>query len=192
MQKFIGYQVVLFERVIFLFWIGFGSIWFIIRRLQNRSLKRLWFNDHVIYILSLAAVSITPLMLLIPDPRYWIMVIPLFFWGPAALISKYSVRHSNKVMLTLSMMMSLFIVSPIFILSLNNIGNRDKDVVLYLRERLLPLDKNYVKAIGYWPGSLLAFTIPGRWKQTANWDVRKGSSYESLIKTNEYDLVIVD
>jgi hypothetical protein len=152
----------------------------------------MWFNDDVVFVLSLAAVSITPFMLLIPEPRYWIMVIPLLFWGPAALISKYSEIHSSRVMLTISIMMSLFIVSPICTLSLNSSVYRDKDLVLDLRERLSTFDNNNVKGLGYYPTPLLVFTIPGRSMVTMNPNEFKGSSYESLVKTNEYDLVIVD
>jgi hypothetical protein len=192
MRQLVGYQIVWFEQVIFVLWIGIGTIWFIINRLQNRYLQRMWFNDDVIYLSGLTAVSITPLMLLIPEPRYWIMVIPLLFWGPAALISKYSMMNSNKVMLTLSIIMSLFIISPIFTSSLNGMVYRDKDVVVNLRARLSTPDKNYIKGLGYHPHPLLYFTFPGRSRATGNAEVRKGFSYESLVKTNEYDLVIVD
>jgi len=192
MRQLIGYQVVWFEQVIFVLWIGFGTMWLIIRRLQSGNLQRMWFNDYVVFIVSLAAVSITPLMLLVPEPRYWIMVIPLFFWGPAALISKYSEIHSNKVMLTLSIMMSLFVVSPICTLSINSSVYRDKDLVMDLRDRLSTFDNNNVKGLGYYPTPLLVFAIPGRSKVSMNPNEFKGSSYESLVKTNEYDLIIVD
>jgi DNA replication protein DnaC len=49
-----------------------------------------------------------------------------------------------------------------------------------------------VNALGFYPGPLLSFSIPGHWQSTTNADVRTGMSYEQLIKTGNYNLLIID
>ena len=90
------------------------------------------------------------------------------------------------------MLLSIVFVSPVLTSPLNDTTHKDRDLVLSLRKRLATIEKTPVKALGVFPYPLLAFAIPGRGQSTNNEDVRAGSSYEGLVKSQGHDLVIVD
>jgi hypothetical protein len=192
-KETLGYSVLWIEQLVIFSCIAFGGIWLLTRRILDINKRRIRIDDKAIFILSMAAVSLTALFLLYPTPRYWITMIPLLFWGPAALTSKYCISVNYRSMIILSFAMSFVFVNPVFTSSLNSSINKDKDIALALRDTISTLEKTPIKALGVFPDILLPFVIPGRWESTNNMDIRsKGSSYEALVKSKEYDLVIID
>jgi len=187
-----GYYLLWAEQIVMCLGIAMGGIWLLTTKFSKFKPSQLWKTDSLFFIASLAAVSVTALLLLIPAPHYWISVIPLLFWGPAALISRYSTMRNRRTMICLSVLLSFVFVSPVFTSSLNGAAHKHKDLVLSLREKLAQVGKTPVNALGVFPYPLLSFAIPGRGQSTSNMEVRKGSSYEALVKSKENDLVIVD
>jgi len=187
------HSVFWYESLMTFLFLGLGSAWLCYKLFVSRKQVVVRNNEQIMVIMSLAGVSIIPLVLLIPDSRYWIMVIPVFLWGPAALISRCYSPVKNHTTIILALAISFLVVNPVFRSSIfKDAPNRDKDVVLALRKEISSLEKKPLKSLGYWPDPLLTFAVPGRWQGTSNIDVRNGSSYEALVRSKMYDLVILD
>ena len=180
------------EQIVVCLGIAVSGIWLVISKSVNVKTRQIWKTDSLFFILSLASVSVTSLVLHIPIASYWITVIPLLYWGPAALISKYCCKCSNMLIMCISLLLTFAFFNPVFTSSMNIAAHRDKDLVLNLRDKLSSLTKTHLKVLGAWPDPLLAFTIPGRGQSTCNFDVRKGTSYEELVMLKGHDLVVID
>jgi hypothetical protein len=193
MKKLAGYPLLWIEQIAICLMVAFGGLWLAVReavRLRLRSLREM---DDLFFILGLAAVSSVSMLVLIPDPRYWITMIPLLFWGPAAFISRYLVPSGRAARLALAAALSFVFVNPVFTSALNQIPHKDKDLVLALREKIPAPGKVPVKALGVYPEPLLSFAIPAHWQSMDNMDVRQGNTtYEAAVRSGENDLVIVD
>ena len=187
-----GYYLLWVEQLTIYLGIAAGGIWLFKNKILKLGLSGFWRNDGLFFVFSLATVPMTSILLHMPTPRYWIAFIPLIFWGPSALVSLYGSRCGNNTKICLSILLSLALVNPVFTSSLNIAPPKDKDLVLALREKLSPVTKTPIKALGAFPDPLLSFTIPGRWQSTGNTEVRKDSSYEALVMLKVNDLVIVD
>lgn len=192
-KKFAGYSILWFDQLLNVLFIGFGSGWFLLTKRAELSPKRLWANDSYLFIVGAAAVATISILLHIPDPRYWIMVLPLIYLGSATLVSHYCAGRSNGMLAMLTIFLPFVFVNPVFTSTLNYTPDTNQSVALALRGKLGTIPPNEpIRALGFYPSPLLSFSIPGRWESTNNIDVRNGKSYEGLVESRRYDLVIID
>jgi hypothetical protein len=186
-----GYLLLWAEQVALCVLVAAGGLWLALRRWFVRPVA-FWTGDDAFFVLSLAAVAVPSLLLHIPNPRYWIELIPLVYWGPAALASKWSEAWSTRSLVAISAVGAIAWTNPVFTSTLNESRHKDKDVVLLLRQELSS-GNGEVIAVGAYPYPLMAFALPGRFEMIDNVDIRAASSsYEEVIRSRKGDLVLVD
>lgn len=192
-KKFAAYPILWLEQALSVMFIAGGALWLLARNFRNFKVRHLIANDDAVFIIGMAAVASVSFILHMPDPRYWIMTIPLVYWGAAALTSKYCHPGSYRAALGLALLFSLVIVNPVFTSTMNRAPYTNKDVALALREKLSSKpEPTTMKVLGYYPKPLLTFAAIGRGEFTDNIEVIRTSSYEKLIRAKTYDLVIID
>lgn len=192
-RQFPGYAVLWIEQALTVLFIAAGACWLLLVTVKQFSLRCLALHDDAVFVIGLAAVASLSFILHIPDPRYWIMTIPLLYWGGAALLSKYCSPSTSGRTLGLAVLVSLIMVNPVFSSALNRSPHTNKAVALALRDKLLSTSgQSAINALGYYPQPLLSFALPGRGTGTDNMAVRRNSSYEALVQLGSYDLVIID
>lgn len=169
-----------------------GNIWFLAKIIRRSDKNKFITGDHTVFIFGLAAVAIIPLLVYLSDSRYWIMVFPLFYWGPASFISKYCASQNKKIIVLLSIVMTAVFAKPVFANLKDSTACSDKQFVLDLRTKMAILTNYPVSIAGIFPSPLLDFTEIGKYKAIDNTAIRKEGSYEKMIKAKESDLFIID
>ena len=169
-----------------------GNICFLVKFIRRSDKLQYIIGDQAVYIFGLAAVAITPLLLLLSDSRYWIMVFPLFYWGPASFVSKYCAFQNKRVIVLLSIVIGIIFAKPVFANMKDNTASTDKQFVLALRNKMAVLTNYPVTVLGVFPSPLLDFTIIGKFTATDYMVIRQGNSYENIVEAREPDLFIID
>lgn len=192
-KKFAAYPLLWLEQALTVLFIAGGALWLLRRTASRQPLRALLADPGTVFIVSLAAVAGLSVVMHIPDPRYWIVFIPLAYWGGAALLSRGFAALSRREGLILAALLSLAMVNPVFTSTLNLTSHKNRDLALALRaslaERPHPAP---LKVLGHYPDPLLAMAVPGRWASVTNLDLPANATFQDLVSAGSCDLVIVD
>jgi hypothetical protein len=167
-------------------------LWRLINESPRVWWKQLWTDDRVYFLVGLAMVSAPAIFLLIPEPRYWITIIPLLFWGPAAFVSKLAKSLKGWTLFGMAVAGIFVMANPAFPSSLILSSSPQKELILSFREKLAGLEKEKIEVLGRWVDPLCTFAAPGRCKSTNIWDIPKGLPFESVITSKSHDLILID
>lgn len=192
-RKFAAYPLLWLEQALTVLFIAGGALWLLRQTARRRPLHALVNDPGASFIVSLAAVGGLSVVMHIPDPRYWIVFIPLAYWGGAALLSRGFAALPDREGLIVTALLSLAMVNPVFTSTLNTIPHKNRDLAVALREQLATMPHPAtLKVLGHYPDPLLAMAVPGCWESVSNLDLPANATYQSLVSTGSCDLVIVD
>lgn len=185
----------LLEGIVLLAFFALGGIWLVgkhIKQLSSFGYRTLWEDEHLVFVIGLSLVTVPAMIYLIPDPRYWLSLVPLLYWGPAAFSERFFRVVSAKSGLIIAVVSMLIIYNPVFSSALNRRANVQGELIEVLGHSIELSGKDRIKIIGWWPDSLCAYAVPGKCDSTNIWEIPALSSFELLIKEGNYDFVVID
>ena len=151
----LGKKGEIIEISILLFFIGLGGVIGLkkIKKTEQFNLENaltLLKHPKVLILLALGGAASISILLLIPDGRYWITVVPILylfiFWSISQLYAKIK---SSKIRLALFLIIFIIFLHPLFIGLQNNRGIIKKMRLAYGNNSLKPLIAGlYPEAIG--------------------------------------------
>lgn len=146
----------------------------------------------LLVVVLLAAVSLPALLIQLNRHRYWISMIPLFFWGLAYLLSHLQPRDVRYVYL-ISPFIALALSPSFFAHDVLVTPTPYKDYARAVKREVetFPRDKT-ISVLAASPGSVFGMAAPHRITKTSLFAVSSGTTFREQVTSGVHDIVIVD
>ena len=155
-----------------------------------KSVKELLFKKNMIVLFILASSSSAGILLLIPDPRYWITFIPLVFlwiaWSVNSIVNRF---HGSRLILPTSVLIVIVLCHPIFPFgSQERLSTQNNQTLIFkMRECAAQYPGKVPVVSGLYPCSLAIFAFGNNQKSVGI----EAFSINS-IKSSDYDFIAID
>ena len=140
------------------------------------------FRYNIIFALILSLASLVAILLLIPDPRYWITCIPIvFIWLGWSIDGLFSLSNNIKVKTVATLAVILILSYPMFLSK-----NTNRELIVKMREHRQTMDHSPVIA-GLYPSSLGIFAFRDDYQS-----VGVGEFNTVSVEVGVYDFIAID
>lgn len=193
-------SVVRVERWIICFFLAVCNIWLLfafIRKYSYRTLIQLWDDDRLFPLVSLGVIALPAIVLLIPDHRHLVTLIPLIYLGSAVAVSNFSKHLNTKAAIALAIALMIIFSRPVFlyspILNPSTVATDTRNSFIFsVRAKLAGFKNSRPRFLGYQPQTLIQYAAPCAFDYTDIWRIKNGVSYEELTLSKAFDFILID